>query len=99
MGVLLDEAHVEHALATRGDGLVVHFEQRLAHAGDGGHVAADGELVILGADHRAVRCEHFARRLWIDEALQTALAQRRSEERRVGKECVSTCRSRWSPYH
>src|SRR3546814_4510593 len=25
--------------------------------------------------------------------------QKRSEERRVGKECVSTCRSRWSPYH
>src|SRR3546814_8609640 len=23
----------------------------------------------------------------------------RSEERRVGNECVSTCRSRWSPYH
>src|SRR3546814_12123440 len=28
-----------------------------------------------------------------------ALALKRSEERRVGKECVSTCRSRWSPYH
>src|SRR3546814_13516451 len=28
-----------------------------------------------------------------------AFAQERSEERRVGKECVSTCRSRWSPYH
>src|SRR3546814_12838910 len=27
------------------------------------------------------------------------LAIARSEERRVGKECVSTCRSRWSPYH
>src|SRR3546814_2774207 len=26
-------------------------------------------------------------------------ARLRSEERRVGKECVSTCRSRWSPYH
>src|SRR3546814_7596142 len=26
-------------------------------------------------------------------------ADTRSEERRVGKECVSTCRSRWSPYH
>src|SRR3546814_17327363 len=26
-------------------------------------------------------------------------ALHRSEERRVGKECVSTCRSRWSPYH
>src|SRR3546814_11632643 len=28
-----------------------------------------------------------------------AVADARSEERRVGKECVSTCRSRWSPYH
>src|SRR3546814_2880604 len=28
-----------------------------------------------------------------------ALRDHRSEERRVGKECVSTCRSRWSPYH
>src|SRR3546814_7239851 len=27
------------------------------------------------------------------------LARLRSEERRVGKECVSTCRYRWSPYH
>src|SRR3546814_4970327 len=27
------------------------------------------------------------------------LACQRSEERRVGNECVSTCRSRWSPYH
>src|SRR3546814_15340491 len=26
-------------------------------------------------------------------------ASSRSEERRVGKECVSTCRYRWSPYH
>src|SRR3546814_16632424 len=25
--------------------------------------------------------------------------KKRSEERRVGKECVSTCRSRWSPYN
>src|SRR3546814_12257341 len=28
-----------------------------------------------------------------------AAMTRRSEERRVGKECVSTCRYRWSPYH
>src|SRR3546814_9580271 len=27
------------------------------------------------------------------------VSRSRSEERRVGKECVSTCRSRWSPYH
>src|SRR3546814_14456146 len=33
-----------------------------------------------------------------DEALLYTVPLR-SEERRVGKECVSTCRSRWSPYH
>src|SRR3546814_1997493 len=31
--------------------------------------------------------------------VQDKLEKLRSEERRVGKECVSTCRSRWSPYH
>src|SRR3546814_13264738 len=30
--------------------------------------------------------------------LSGAVRNLRSEERRVGKECVSTCRSRWSPY-
>src|SRR3546814_7367122 len=34
-----------------------------------------------------------------DLVLAQQIAQPRSEERRVGKECVSTCRSRWSPYH
>src|SRR3546814_7695444 len=33
------------------------------------------------------------------ELLPHLLRAVRSEERRVGKECVSTCRSRWSPYH
>src|SRR3546814_2596674 len=33
------------------------------------------------------------------DALRTLALGWRSEERRVGKECVSTCRSRWSPYH
>src|SRR3546814_3330962 len=32
-------------------------------------------------------------------AVETLAVVVRSEERRVGKECVSTCRSRWSPYH
>src|SRR3546814_17644898 len=37
---------------------------------------------------------------WLLAALVGALDDDlRSEERRVGKECVSTCRSRWSPYH
>src|SRR3546814_4684417 len=33
------------------------------------------------------------------DIVHAARASDRSEERRVGKECVSTCRSRWSPYH
>src|SRR3546814_19601373 len=33
------------------------------------------------------------------KALAPELRYQRSEERRVGTECVSTCRSRWSPYH
>src|SRR3546814_1907164 len=32
-------------------------------------------------------------------AIGQRYGHQRSEERRVGKECVSTCRSRWSPYH
>src|SRR3546814_3200067 len=30
---------------------------------------------------------------------ESVIGCERSEERRVGKECVSTCRARWSPYH
>ena len=33
------------------------------------------------------------------EEVVAALNRHRSEERRVGKECVRLCRSRWSPYH
>src|SRR3546814_19417004 len=36
---------------------------------------------------------------WFAERLAVSLSGSRSEERRVGKEWVSTCRSRWSPYH
>src|SRR3546814_18880072 len=38
---------------------------------------------------------------WIklEEAADALADLARSEERRVGKECVSTCRYRWSPYH
>src|SRR3546814_2487393 len=44
-------------------------------------------------DERQVRFDQ--RRL----SISSASRRLRSEERRVGKECVSTCRSRWSPYH
>src|SRR3546814_14245635 len=44
---------------------------------------------LLHRDHRVVGSR-------IEFALPS---KQRSEERRVGKGCVSTCRSRWSPYH
>src|SRR3546814_2271076 len=37
--------------------------------------------------------------IYMPELRLRHLSLARSEERRVGKECVSTCRSRWSPYH
>ena len=40
-----------------------------------------------------------AREAGIDVVTLFVNREGRSEERRVGKECVSTCRSRWSPYH
>src|SRR3546814_5155638 len=61
--------------------------------------------------HEAPRAQHKGRG---DTAIETAPVEAsgvvampdedsdrvsRSEERRVGKECVRTCRSRWSPYH
>src|SRR3546814_6588653 len=44
---------------------------------------------------------HYAVKQHEDQTLRHDEGRRakRSEERRVGKECVSTCRSRWSPYH
>src|SRR3546814_14405235 len=42
--------------------------------------------------------EKFAKDIESGEILLEGSTER-SEERRVGKECVSTCRSRWSPYH
>src|SRR3546814_12074121 len=40
--------------------------------------------------------QHYKMWTYVTEELPGLI---RSEERRVGKECVSTCRSRWSPYH
>src|SRR3546814_1625652 len=49
-------------------------------------VAANGKNITISAQ-----------RAWL--ASHSLTEYSRSEERRVGKECVSTCRSRWSPYH
>src|SRR3546814_12463718 len=55
-------------------------------------VTVISEMLGVPLKHRA-RMNRYAR-----DALLASFAAR-SEERRVGKECVSTCRSRWAPVH
>src|SRR3546814_18472529 len=43
--------------------------------------------------------EAISNRPRADRVVRLQVSDGRSEERRVGKECVSTCRSRWLPYH
>src|SRR3546814_3914107 len=58
----------------------------------------DAQLHVLVADLVAVaRLNALA--LEAQRGAAVGAGGNRSEERRVGKECVSTCRSRWSPYH
>src|SRR3546814_7806553 len=70
-------------------------------------------LSLLGSEIKSVRDGHVSIReayvrpqsgeMWLVGAhiaqYPPAGRANRSEERRVGKECVSTCRSRWAPYH
>src|SRR3546814_19513009 len=65
-----------------------------------GHQVVVGfaDMADLGEGHAVVSLP-AARRAAAAEAAAAARKAARSEERRVGKECVSTCRSRWSPYH
>src|SRR3546814_6657405 len=64
--------------------------------------AREGRVAVIpnGIDAAAARAraEGPAPHGWMTEGVPVILAIGRSEERRVGKECVSTCRSRWSPY-
>src|SRR3546814_13493840 len=60
-------------------------------------LTADGpKLIEYNVRFGDPECQVLMMRL-ADDLLDLMLAAR-SEERRVGKECVSTCRSRWSPY-
>src|SRR3546814_3884905 len=57
-----------------------------------------GDVITLIQDI-AEQTNLLALNATIEAARAGEAGKGRSEERRVGKECVSTCRSRWSPYH
>src|SRR3546814_13683820 len=57
-------------------------------------------VLYLGRDLPTALMESvFHKHQWLADTQRSIALKERSEERRVGKECVSTCRSRWSPYH
>src|SRR3546814_11232678 len=73
---------------------------------------AKGSIYRIGSGPELWHCEGYATALSIQAALKRLYRRasvvvcfsasnlaHRSEARRVGKECVSTCRSRWSRYH
>src|SRR3546814_6496328 len=82
-----------------------------ALAAKGGVMGITGVRMFVRASdptnvgHMADHIDHVAKLVGIDhvgigsDADLHGYDDMRSEERRVGKECVSTCRSRWSPYH
>src|SRR3546814_14554203 len=61
--------------------------------------AALGTMQFAGTVAQPVPGDPHSIYLLFDLSLRQVILLARSEERRVGKECVSTCRSRWSPYH
>src|SRR3546814_18322412 len=68
-------------------------------------LTAGDEAPVALALERMLAMRAYMRRKHVDGVLDAAIVERvgltqhRSEERRVGKECVSTCRSRWWPFH
>src|SRR3546814_11605265 len=93
-------AHVVAAAAA-----VLSFGKRLDRLALPQAGPVDKHQAALGGARRVILLQcHFSRVLpiryrWSHRWTGLRPASRRSEERRVGKECVSTCRSRWSPYH
>src|SRR3546814_918539 len=84
----------------------VRFDQ-LYRIGQGRETRRPTSEEVIGADRNPGTVQQTGRPLDVAMAGDAWLAVQatdgseayRSEERRVGKECVSTCRSRWSPYH
>src|SRR3546814_17945631 len=61
------------------------------------HAGTNRFLIIVGAPLE-LRTAAFIANTLLSRLFEGIVIAFRSEERRVGKECVSTCRSRWSPY-
>src|SRR3546814_13616521 len=82
----------------RGNRALHHLEQRLLDA-LARYIARDRGIFGLAADLVDLVDIDDPALCPLDVVIRRLAQLERSEERRVGKECVSTCRSRGSPYH
>src|SRR3546814_4800601 len=95
----------DYAEKLRACHVIVDHEERQAIIRDGAaKAAADAGLALV--EDEGLVIENAGLTEWpvpllgrFDEAFLEVPHEVRSEERSVGKECVSPCRSRWSPYH
>src|SRR3546814_19758299 len=71
-----------------GTGLAIELNHRVSY-----------DIGVFFTDARALRLLSPNRNPLVRKLSDKCQESGRSEERRVGKECVSTCRSRWVPYH
>src|SRR3546814_13912974 len=82
---------------------VVDLADRLRPLGNLKLLAGIGNQAMSYLEHQSTEAMRAEDLINNSRALRTIgevlMEQERSEERRVGKECVSTCRSRWSQYH
>src|SRR3546814_1267507 len=99
--VFADYKHVEHVITAVDN---FFFKQKTAYEmriSDWSSDVCSSDLQIFAVSRRPYNSfvigVSVQYRFFIGEAQFSG--DLRSEERRVGKECVSTCRSRWSPYH
>src|SRR3546814_12553020 len=85
----------------------VYVWSSLLHANVGGNFNRLGHWIATpryhhwhhGLEREAFDVNFAIHFPWIDKMFGTFHLPKRSEERRVGTECVCTCRSRWAPYH
>src|SRR3546814_9250220 len=84
--------------------LHTHHDSRIWHGraaaeGRPGIVGLNGYIAVMNKMKRGSEQDDPYSDWWMLRIEEKLDQTKRSEERRVGKECVSTCRSRWSPYH
>src|SRR3546814_15891412 len=93
-GGLVSNTPLEHVVAAAHEDMLVFQVDLFPARGERPH-----DLEQAWSREKDIRYSSRTRRISDGLVRRRKEHRLRSEERRGGKECVSTCRSRWSPYH